>query len=138
LITVIDASFVISVLLQEIPARLDEDLAVLTRTKCVSSAFLKLELRHSLIVSERRNRLSKFERVFALETFIGMPIEFFPFPTDAQLESCESLATGNQLSLYDSVYLEIAMRHGGTLATLDRNLRRAAEQQNIRSYPEFY
>ena len=138
MITVIDASLALSILLNESPERLDDDLAMLTRTNCVASTFLKLELRHSLIVSERRNRLSAAERQFALDTFLGMPIEFLPFPTDAQLEASESLAIGHQLSLYDSIYLEIAVRHGGTLATLDRNLRRAAENQNIRRYPELY
>jgi predicted nucleic acid-binding protein len=135
LISTVDASFVLSVLLRENPERLEEDLALLTRTKCIAPSFLKLELRHSLIIAERRGRLQTSERLYVLETFLGLPIEYAVFPTDGQLAACEELAAGHLLSLYDSVYLEMAIRHGSALASLDRDLRRAADLREIRNYP---
>jgi predicted nucleic acid-binding protein len=41
------------------------------------------------------------------------------------------LARDHRLSSYDAAYLELALRHGLALATLDEALRRAAEQLKI-------
>jgi predicted nucleic acid-binding protein len=42
------------------------------------------------------------------------------------------LAEYHQLTLYDAAYLELARRRGLPLATLDRDLRRAAVTEKVR------
>ncbi len=39
-----------------------------------------------------------------------------------------------KLSSYDAAYLELAMREGIPLATLDKNLRKAATKANVELY----
>ena len=41
------------------------------------------------------------------------------------------LSDRHRLTLYDAVYMELALRRGLPLATLDKALRRAAETENI-------
>jgi predicted nucleic acid-binding protein len=59
-----------------------------------------------------------------------------PIATDEQhgaesRGSVLSLARGHGLSAYDATYLELALRRGLPLATLDRRLRAAAEAAGV-------
>jgi len=45
------------------------------------------------------------------------------------------LARDYGLSAYDAAYLELAIRHSVPLATLDRNLQKAAKRAGIRIFP---
>ena len=45
------------------------------------------------------------------------------------------LARRHSLSAYDALYLELAVRHGATLTTLDSALARAARAEGIRVTP---
>jgi len=47
-------------------------------------------------------------------------------PADRMLNEIFALAREHQLSTYDASYLDLAMRRGLPLATLDKSLRRAA------------
>lgn len=44
------------------------------------------------------------------------------------------LARRHQLTSYDACYLELAMREGAPLATLDQRLKQAADSEGVRVY----
>jgi predicted nucleic acid-binding protein len=46
-----------------------------------------------------------------------------------------ALGRKHKLTSYDAAYLELAMRHGVSLATLDKNLRRAAVKEGVPVLP---
>jgi predicted nucleic acid-binding protein len=45
-----------------------------------------------------------------------------------------SLARGHNLTAYDAAYLELAIRRGLPMATIDRKLRTAAEPVGVANY----
>jgi predicted nucleic acid-binding protein len=48
------------------------------------------------------------------------------------LKETLAIATERNLTAYDAAYLELAMREGAQLATLDGDLRRAATEAGVR------
>jgi len=46
-----------------------------------------------------------------------------------------ALGRKHKLTSYDAAYLELAMRRGVTLATLDKNLRKAATMEGVAVLP---
>jgi predicted nucleic acid-binding protein len=50
------------------------------------------------------------------------------------LRSVLPLSREHGLSAYDAAYLELAARHGASLATLGRKLRKAAETAEVRIF----
>ena len=66
-------------------------------------------------------------------------LESLPVTTDTSTASQAfghtiSLAKAYRLSSYDAAYLELAVRKGLPIATLDKALRRAAKQSNVEIY----
>jgi len=85
------------------------------------------ELRNALVVNERRGRIQP-ERSTAFLILLGeLPIVLQPLPPDAGVLD---LARRLRLSVYDASYLELAVREGSPLATLDSTLREAARAVN--------
>jgi predicted nucleic acid-binding protein len=81
------------------------------------------ELRNALIVNERRGRLSAEDTRATLADLDEMNIA-----ADAQHDTPTvlGLARRHELSVYDAAYLELALRRGLPLASLDRRLSQAA------------
>lgn len=97
-------------------ARLEEDGAVVPQ-------IWHLEVRNCLLTAERRSRLSAGQVTDSLQVLDHLPIR-----TDNGLDLAVAfdLARTHNLSVKDAVYLELAKRTGGELATLDRALHGAA------------
>ncbi|MEC9432637.1 MAG: type II toxin-antitoxin system VapC family toxin [Pseudomonadota bacterium] len=88
-----------------------------------------VELRNVLLVAERRRRIEA-EVVDGFFTEIdALPIDLDRTPDGASLIR---LARTHGLSAYDALYLELALRRGAELATLDRRLAAAAEAEGVR------
>jgi predicted nucleic acid-binding protein len=81
------------------------------------------EVRNSLVVNERRGRLSETETAAFLRNLAQLSIHIDRDPAEA---SVLSLARQHRLTVYDAAYLELAQREGLALATLDTALRQAA------------
>src|SRR4051794_24077104 len=81
------------------------------------------EVRNTLIVNERRGRITEADTTAFLLDIARLPIVIDPTPDDSMTLM---LARRHRLSVYDASYLELAMRLGFRLATLDKELRRAA------------
>ena len=82
------------------------------------------ELRNALLVNERRSRISPQQVRDTLADSLELGIEI----EDQHDESLVmELARRFGLTVYDAAYLEVALRRSLSLATLDQQLREAAE-----------
>ncbi|MBV8030836.1 MAG: type II toxin-antitoxin system VapC family toxin [Betaproteobacteria bacterium] len=89
----------------------------------------RLELANGLLMAERRKRIDRQTRLEALELAEGMAIRVDSAPV--QLREISSLAERHGLTAYDASYLELAVRQGFALATLDRTLAHAAAAEGV-------
>jgi predicted nucleic acid-binding protein len=86
------------------------------------------EMRNILLVARRRGRLSASAMAERVASLAELPLAI---DGKADLGVALMLAERHALSFYDSLYLELAMRCGATLATLDRALVRAARAEQV-------
>ena len=87
-----------------------------------------LETRNTLLVAERRGRVSAAGIRERLDALRGLPIRT---DADPDLQSAFDLARAHELSIYDAMYLELAKRESAELATLDGALGRAAAAEGV-------
>jgi predicted nucleic acid-binding protein len=90
------------------------------------------EVANALLMAQRRKRLTEAERIRLIELYRKLPIQ-----TDMTLDSdimgrFHTLAIEYSLSAYDAAYLELAQRMGLGLATVDRQLRSAAQRAGVK------
>jgi len=90
-----------------------------------------LEVANVLLVGERRQRLTPADS----SRFVSL-LQTLPVRADAPTASHSwsdvlPVARSHQLSAYDASYLELAMRMGCPIATLDDKMRRAAKPLGI-------
>ena len=83
------------------------------------------ELRNGLLAAERRGRISPGGTDAALAALDDLPITLDRTPHGAMVLR---IAREHNLTVYDAMYLELALRLDGPLATLDRELARAAAE----------
>ncbi len=83
------------------------------------------ELRNGLLAAERRGRISPGGTDAALAALDDLPITLDHTPHGAMVLR---IAREHNLTVYDAMYLELALRLDGPLATLDRKLARAAAE----------
>ncbi len=88
-----------------------------------------LEFPNALLVAERRRRIERPRRIEALEQIPKLRIKVDAEPVD--LKSVSAVAEKHDLSTYDAAYLELALRQGLGLITLDRDLADAASAEGI-------
>ncbi|MDE2745320.1 MAG: type II toxin-antitoxin system VapC family toxin [Chloroflexota bacterium] len=86
------------------------------------------EVANSLLFAERRGRLQPGRAKQQIRSLSGLPIHLDDSP---DIELSLDLATSHGLTLYDAVYLELALRTGPPLATLDRDLLRVASGSGV-------
>jgi predicted nucleic acid-binding protein len=91
----------------------------------------RLEVANVLFAAERRGRIGRADLERRLNLLSALAIM-----TDAETDSRAwtdtlTLARAQQLTLYDATYLELAMRHGAELATLDQDLAQAARRMGV-------
>jgi len=109
----------------------DKVLNYLSKTDAVVPVHWPLEVSNVLLVAERRKRLTKAETVRFLSIISSLPITIDSENPNIAQNATITLARDSQLSSYDAAYLELAMREGVALATLDRNLKRAAIKMGV-------
>lgn len=86
------------------------------------------EIRNVLLVNERRQRISQGHGVLTLQKIDEIPrIEDGTHSSGTTM----SLARRHGLTVYDAAYLELALRRGAALATLDVRLATAAGNEGI-------
>jgi predicted nucleic acid-binding protein len=86
------------------------------------------EVRNLLVVNERRQRITAKDSAKFLRVLSAYPIRMEATEDE---EDIFRIARQYRLSFYDAAYLSVAERNQISLATLDRDLRLAAESANI-------
>ena len=128
---VVDASVTVAWLLDdEDEPRANEALERLKEDGAIVPQLWHLEVRNSLLAAERRGRLSRAEVDSRLNALQGLPIQT---DEDPDFREALGLARRHGLSVYDGLYLELAMRQRADLATLDWALGRAAADEGVRT-----
>jgi len=86
------------------------------------------EIRNTLVVNERRGRLTEADTAAFLRTLARLAVTIDRQPGEAEVLT---LARRHRLSVYDAAYLELAQRDSVPLATLDRELIGAARAERV-------
>lgn len=100
-------------------------------TEAITAAIWPFEVANALLMGERRKRISVAQVTTVLLRISALPITVDPIRPDVVFGQILSVARQEQLTEYDAAYLELALRQGLPLATLDNGLRRAARNAGI-------
>ena len=103
----------------------------LTETVAVVPAIWPLEVINVLLVAERKGRLREADSVRFLSLLTQLPIMVDRSWPERMMKDLLAIGRAHDLSSYDTAYLELAMRQGLPIATLDQKLLEAARQIDI-------
>lgn len=91
-----------------------------------------LELASALVRAERKKTLKVAQVTGFVDELSAWPIEVDTAGVDRTFQETLNLARLQNLSAYDAAYLELAIRKGLPLATLDEELRKAARAVGVK------
>ena len=94
-------------------------------------AIWPLEVCNVLAVAERNKRISEAGSARFLALLSELPITVERESPDRMMKEIFALARKHRLSTYDASYLDLAMRKGLSMATLDNNLSAAARRSKV-------
>lgn len=97
-------------------------------------ALWPLEVANILLVGERRGRISQADSATFIGLLEGLPIRIDDETSEHAMKAALNLARAQNLSVYDASYLELALRRGLPIATLDAKLKAAAAALGIGPY----
>ena len=98
-----------------------------TQTGAIVPPLWRLEIANAFLSAIRRNRIDETFRDRALTQLARLPITIDPDCDPQTWTTTIRLADRLNLTIYDATYLELAQRHALPLATLDTQLRQAAQ-----------
>ncbi|MBW1926760.1 MAG: type II toxin-antitoxin system VapC family toxin [Deltaproteobacteria bacterium] len=90
-----------------------------------------LEIGNVLLIAERKKRLSQADSIRFIALLSELPIMIEQEPPERMLKEILALAREHQLSSYNASYLDLAMRKGLPIATLDNGLIAAAKRSRV-------
>jgi predicted nucleic acid-binding protein len=100
--------------------------------RAVVTPFWRHEVLNAMLTGERRKRLTRDLTAVFIEDLNRLPIDHDNASNDlVAFASTQELCRRHDLTAYDAAYLEIAIRNRIGLATLDRDLIRAAAAENV-------
>ena len=123
---VIDASIVASCLLPD--EFQSTSLADLGSSELHAPMLFWAETRNILVVSERRRRLTVDTLSEALSILDAIAVRLDEAPDGSRVVQ---LARSHQLTVYDALYVELALRLQTPFWTLDRKLAAAAQREGV-------
>ncbi len=91
-----------------------------------------LEVTNALLVAERRKRIAAASVNHAVGILRQLPIRADAETDDQAGRQTLELARRHLLSIYDAAYLELALRLGAGLASLDEPLKVAAKKRGVK------
>lgn len=89
----------------------------------------RLEFPNALLFAERKKRIGREQRLEILDNAAQLYVRTDDVLVD--MRSLSALAERRGLTVYDASYLELALRLGGDLITLDRDLADAAAAEGV-------
>src|SRR5258708_37992889 len=133
---VVDASIALSWCFKdEATAATDKLVLRVRRQGAVVPAHWRLEVLNGLLVAERRSGIGRSEATAHVRTIDDLGLEVDDETNGRAAHETLALARAEQLSIYDAAYLELALRRGNALATLDRDLAKAAKRSGVAVVP---
>ena len=94
-----------------------------------------LEIANAVLVGERQKRLRAPEVRLFTSLVQNLSLVQDAQPVGEYVNNVLPLAREYGLSAYDAAYLELSLRHGVPLATLDGKLQKAAERAGVQIFP---
>ena len=111
----------------------DRVLSSLAHSKVLVPELWHLEVSHVLLMAERKQRIQEAQILRFSRLLESLPIDTDHNPPS--LTDLTLIARLHHLTSYDACYLHLALVRGLPLATLDKNLKNAAEKSGV---PLFY
>jgi predicted nucleic acid-binding protein len=131
-VLVIDASIALTWCFEDEVTEATEAIGTLVDSEgAVVPDLWRLEVANALLLAERRGRLKRSNMEQRLELLVALPITIDGDTASRAWTDTLLLARAERLTLYDAAYLELAIRRDVALATLDRDLRRAARKMGV-------
>ena len=129
---VIDTSVVMTWCFKdEISRYADSILDSLEHFTAIVPSIWPLEVGNVLLVAERKNRLSEADSIRFIALLSELPISIDQEPPERMIKEIFALAREHKLSTYDASYLDLAMKKGVPIATLDNRLITAAKRSDV-------
>jgi len=129
---VVDNSVVMSWCFQdETNQYADTVLERLAEATAFAPSIWPLEVVNVLLVAERKKRLSKADSIRFITLLSELPIIVEHERPERIMSDLLALARATDLSSYDASYLDLSMRKGLPIATLDTRLIGAARMVNV-------
>lgn len=125
---IIDASVVLARPLGDCNSTAELALTRLEQEEALAPAQWWFEVRNVIVVNERRGRITELASTGFLRDLSRLAILLDRSPDEATVMA---LARRHRLTVYDAAYLELALREGLPLATLDTALAEAARREGV-------
>jgi predicted nucleic acid-binding protein len=90
-----------------------------------------LEVANVLLLSKKKKRISEIHSANFIDALSTLPITVDPSTSAKAMHSIFVIANQSDLTIYDAAYLELAIREGIPLITLDSKLTQAAKKFHI-------
>ena len=97
-----------------------------TEHGALTTTLWPIEVANVLLIYERRKQMTTAERTSAIGFYSGLPIQIDDQTAARAWSTAFELALAHKLTVYDACYLELSLRTGLPLATLDQALCHAA------------
>lgn len=109
----------------------EEVLIALDGRTILVPALWVVEITNAILVAERRKRIAQPEVRRFVELLSELMVVMDSQGVEESVSNILPLGREHGLSAYDAAYLDVAMRHGAPLATLDRSLRKAGRKSGV-------
>lgn len=109
----------------------EEVLIALNGRTILVPALWAIEITNAVLVAERRKRVAQPEVRRFVELLRELTVVMDSQGLAESVSNILLLGRQHGLSAYDAAYLDVAMRHGAPLATLDGGLRKAGRKAGI-------
>ncbi len=103
----------------------------LVKDSAVVPALWPIEVGNVLLVATRRGRITEDDWPRIRDDLDALPIDIDLESYDRVLDTVLPIANEHGLSVYDAMYLELALRFGLPLATLDQKLINAGKASGV-------
>lgn len=131
---VLDNSVLVAWVMNEESTYADSVCGALVEAQAVVPSIWPLEFSNVMVMAQRRGRLTEAEMTRIRDFVLGLPIEVVTDFPPRVLTDVLGLARQHELSVYDASYLDLAMREGLALASLDKRLVDAARRCGVQLF----
>lgn len=134
---VLDCSLTMSWLFPDEESKATLDLREqLTQSNAIVPAIWPIEVGNILWSAEKKKRISPYQSTQFKNLLEQLPIEIDKKTSEIALGLILECAREYKITVYDACYLELALRIGTPLATLDKELAEAAQKAGIPILPK--